>query len=199
MAIPSYIYNLSAGKDLVSVDQILARYLWDQDEAPLPSELSDEKWIRDNNAKGTALEIDKTEYMTQGAGRFVSAANFQFFEDFFESKNLKPGSYDFKSMWNELRPNQKNTLLDENGNVDNSKFRTDVYQYNTGVNSSDYITRAFVFGSTKFQANISDIEFVVNEDGSKELKNLIISPYVGKDDNKDDGENFDFKGGKFFV
>ncbi|MCO6517688.1 MULTISPECIES: hypothetical protein [Snodgrassella] len=71
-------YEVNAGKELVSVDEILARYLWNQKTAPLPSELVDDKWIRDASAEGDALMIDAQEYMTHGGGRFVSAANFEF-------------------------------------------------------------------------------------------------------------------------
>jgi hypothetical protein len=71
-------YEVNAGKDLVSVDEILARYLWNQKTAPSASELVDDKWIRDAGAKGDALTIDANEYMTHGGGRFVSAVDFQF-------------------------------------------------------------------------------------------------------------------------
>ncbi|PIT58054.1 hypothetical protein [Snodgrassella alvi] len=61
-------YEVNAGKDLVSVDEILARYLWNQKTAPSASELIDDKWIRDANAVGKALMIDAQEYMTQRGG-----------------------------------------------------------------------------------------------------------------------------------
>ncbi|PIT08472.1 hypothetical protein BGI30_09420 [Snodgrassella alvi] len=71
-------YEVNAGKELVSVDEILARYLWNQKTAPLHSELVDDKWIRDASAEGDALIINANEYMTHGGGRFVSAADFEF-------------------------------------------------------------------------------------------------------------------------
>ena len=70
-------YKLENGKDLVSVDEILARYLWNQKTAPSPSELVDDKWIRDASAEGDALMIDAQEYMTHDGGRFVSEADFK--------------------------------------------------------------------------------------------------------------------------
>jgi len=51
-------YKLENGKDLVSVDEIFARYLWNQKTAPSPLKLVDDKWIRNTNAKGDALMID---------------------------------------------------------------------------------------------------------------------------------------------
>jgi hypothetical protein len=71
-------YEVNAGKELVSVDEILARYLWNQKTAPSPSELVDDKWVRDANAVGDALMIDAQEYMTQSGGWFVSTADFKF-------------------------------------------------------------------------------------------------------------------------
>ncbi|WP_239350473.1 hypothetical protein [Snodgrassella communis] len=68
-------YDLNAGKDLVSVDEILARYLWNQEAAPLPSELVYDKWISNANDKGDPLIIDANEYMTHGGGRFVTVAD----------------------------------------------------------------------------------------------------------------------------
>ncbi|PIT47757.1 hypothetical protein BHC46_05570 [Snodgrassella alvi] len=67
-------YEVNAGKELVSVDEILARYLWNQETAPSPSELFNAKWIRNAGAKGNALIINAQEYMTHGGGRFVTAA-----------------------------------------------------------------------------------------------------------------------------
>ncbi|WP_257381719.1 hypothetical protein [Snodgrassella alvi] len=38
-------HDVNVGKGLVGVDEILARYLWNQKTAPSPSELFDDKWI----------------------------------------------------------------------------------------------------------------------------------------------------------
>ena len=48
-------YELENWKDLVSVDEILAKYLWNQETAPSPSELVDDKWIRYASAEGDTL------------------------------------------------------------------------------------------------------------------------------------------------
>ncbi|PIT22860.1 hypothetical protein [Snodgrassella communis] len=61
-------YDVNAGKDLVSVDEILARYLWNQETAPSPLELVNAKWIRNAGTKGDALMINAQEYMTHGVG-----------------------------------------------------------------------------------------------------------------------------------
>ena len=174
-------YDVNAGKDLVSVDEILARYLWNQETAPSPSELVDDKWIRDASAKGDALMIDAQEYMTHGGGRFVSAADFELFKNFFSSE-FSAGSYDFISMWNILKPEKP---LDPKISNDEKvkKFTRAISQYEVGIGSSDYLTRAFIFGSTGFTIDFDSIKFVVKADGTKEIQGLKIIPCE---------DNFDF-------
>ncbi|WP_370579852.1 hypothetical protein [Snodgrassella alvi] len=174
-------YDVNAGKDLVSVDEILARYLWNQETAPSPSELVDDKWIRYASAEGDALMIDAQEYMTHGGGRFVSAADFEFFKDFFSSE-FSVGSYDFISMWNILKPKKP---LDPKISNDEKvkKFTRAISQYEIGIGSSDYLTRAFIFGSTSFTIDFDSIKFVVKADGTREIQGLKIIPCE---------DNFDF-------
>ena len=50
-------YELN-GKDLVTVEQILARYLWNQDNAPSTAEKIDDKWIRNSEDLGDTINID---------------------------------------------------------------------------------------------------------------------------------------------
>lgn len=78
-------YELN-GKDLVTVEQILARYIWNQDNAPSDLEKLDDKWIRDLDVLGDALIIDVNEYMKYGAGRFCSAADFSILIHFLRKK-----------------------------------------------------------------------------------------------------------------
>ena len=190
-------YELN-GKDLVTVDQILARYIWNQDNAPSDIEKLDDKWIRDLDVLGDALIIDVNEYMKYGAGRFCSAADFSFFDSFFEEKDIKAGVYDFSSMYPILRPEKKDEIKTK-GVPKQEDFNTAIYQYYIEPGSNDFITRAFVFGSTSFTADLDEIRFVVNEDGSKEIRGLKIYPSKAKEngENSEIEENFDFKGGTF--
>ncbi|KDN12680.1 iron-regulated protein FrpC [Snodgrassella communis] len=177
-------YEVNAGKELVSVDEILARYLWNQKTAPSPSELVDDKWIRDASAEGDALIINAQEYMTHGGGRFVSAVDFKFFRDFFSSE-FSAGSYDFVSMWNKMKTDQIIKSDKDFKNIKDEVFKTSISQYDTAVASSDFVTRAFIFGSTSFTIDFDSIKFVVKEDGSKEIQGLKIIPCE---------DNFDFDG-----
>ncbi|PIT09385.1 hypothetical protein BGI40_09745 [Snodgrassella communis] len=181
-------YEMNAGKDLVSVDEILARYLWNQKTAPSPSELVDDKWIRNANAEGDALIINAQEYMTHGSGRFISAADFGMFKKFFNSeRSLSEGNHDFLSMWkmiyNETIDLCTREGVDKYNKIKNEVFKTAISQYSNGIGSSDYITRAFIFGSTSFTIDFDSIRFVVKADGTREIQGLKIIPCK---------DNFDF-------
>ena len=187
-------YELENGKDLVSVDEILARYIWNQEKAPSRTELIDDKWIRETNAVGEALIIDANEFMCHGGGRFVSAADFGMFEKFFDYKsNILAGNYNFLNMCKLIYKNDKDYKIDESDPDWREKhqyfkdkvFKRHISQYDTGFSASDFITRAFIFGSTSFTIDFDSIEFIVKEDGSKEIRGLKIIP---------NADNFDFEG-----
>lgn len=181
-------YNTKVGKDIISIDEMLSKYLWNQTKAPTPSELNDERFIRENNIKGTPLNIDTNTYMQTGPGRFVSAADVPLFQDFFNA-DLAAGTYTHDEIWKMLRPISK----DEVQNL----YIKDVSQYYTGIGlpdySPDYITRAFIFGSTKFAIDLSQVKYIVNENG-KTIQNVKILPAQLLSDDPKHKENFDFEG-----
>ena len=183
-------YELN-GKDLVTVEQILARYLWNQDNAPSTAEKIDDKWIRNSEDLGDPIIIDANEYMQQGGGRFVSAYEFKMFREFF-SKELKAGSYGFVEMWNMLKPEEEQIKFGDiiSLNAALKQLTKSVSQYTTGIGSNDFVTRAFVFGSTSFTFDYKSIQFIVNPDGTKELRGLKIYPLE---------DNFDFEGGTWYA
>ena len=112
-------YNTKVGKDIISVDEMLSKYLWNQTKAPTPSDLNDERFIRENNVKGTPLNIDTNTYMQTGPGRFVSAADVPLFQDFFNA-DLTPGTYTHAEIWKKLRPTVK---------IVQNSYTKDVSQY----------------------------------------------------------------------
>ncbi|MFE8046225.1 calcium-binding protein [Brenneria goodwinii] len=119
--------------------------------------------------------------MTRGAGRFVNSANFNIVEKFFNT-DIPPGTY------------TKTEMLQRFGHIDPQTGKpTDLYggysvnQIFLGTDDPDYAERAYIWGTTKFKVADS-AEFVVNADGSREIRNFAIVP-SGND-------NFDFKGGK---
>jgi len=177
-------YNTKVGKDIISVDEMLSKYLWNQTKAPTPSDLNDERFIRENNVKGTPLNIDTNTYMQTGPGRFVSAADVPLFQDFFNA-DLTPGTYTHAEIWKKLRPTVK---------IVQNSYTKDVSQYYTGIGSPDYVTRAFIFGSTKFTIDLSQVKYVVSESG-KHIQNVKFLPTQLLSDLPEHKENFDFEGG----
>ena len=177
-------FNTKIGKDIISVDEMLSKYLWNQTKAPSPSELNDDRFIRENNVKGTPLNIDTNTYMQTGPGRFVSAADVPLFQDFFNA-DLTPGTYTHAEIWKKLRPTVK---------IVQNSYTKDVSQYYTGIGSPDYVTRAFIFGSTKFTIDLSQVKYVVSESG-KHIQNVKFLPTQLLSDLPEHKENFDFEGG----
>lgn len=76
---------------LPTAEQVTNKYLYGTEIRP--TDLLDQKIIdhRDNTVENEIL-VDVTEYMVQGPGRFVSSANFEFIEEFFDL-DLAPKIY----------------------------------------------------------------------------------------------------------
>ncbi|WPE82331.1 putative Ig domain-containing protein [Acinetobacter baumannii] len=161
-----------------SIQQIVSQYLWGQKNMPAPSELVDSKWIRDENY--STINIDQYEYMTLGAGRYATVDMFGIFNKFFDAKiiDLPAKNYSFTELVDILYssyPESKRPT--ENSSLGLSQYQMD-------INSADYAQRAYIFGSTSFTANWSEMSFIVNENGSKEIRNLQIMA---------EKDNFDYK------
>ena len=188
-----HYYNTTVGKDLITVDQILSMYLWNQKTAPKPGELNDSKWIRQPNILGSPLKIDLTTYMQEGPGRFVSAADISFLVDFFNHPDIAPRetSYTHAEIWKILRPEKIDDVQE--------LYNIDVSQYTTGIGSHDYLTRAFIFGSSKFTVDFTKIKYKVHQDGTKEISGLRIVPTQLLRSDDIFKENFDFSGGNLLV
>lgn len=116
--------------------------------------------------------LDAVSFMETGAGRFAHASDTSFVQNFLS------GAY------SSLLPPKTYTREELIGNFGFS--RTDfvaVYdQSNYDINSADYALRTYIYGRTSFVIS-SDTQFIVNPDGSREIKNLAMLPQV---------DNFDF-------
>ncbi|WP_051940632.1 hypothetical protein [Stenoxybacter acetivorans] len=183
---PNY-YNINSGKNFITVDEILSMYLWNSKTPPSGSALKDDKWIRDQEKPLVdPLKINAQEYMDYGGGRFVSPADFLIVSDFFNSKkSIKAGTYGFKEIYNDILHREAlNNGTKDKLPEDLNELQFKVKQYTSGIGSSDFITRAFVFGSTSFTLDWDTLAFVVNSDGSREVHNIKIKPVK---------DNFDFE------
>lgn len=145
------------------------------------------------SANRTPVKIDATDYMKNGAGRYATAADFKMLENFFKASNLPARNtpYSFDEIGNKIYGIERFNSW-KNGfysTTPGKGFTVAISQYGIDTSSSDYVERAFIFGSTQVVVTPDDLrklQFFVRPDGSREIRNLRITP-------KDD--NFDFIGG----
>ena len=131
--------------------------------------------------------------MKNGAGRYATAADFKMLENFFKASNLPARNtpYSFDEIGNKIYGIERFNSW-KNGfysTTPGKGFTVAISQYGIDTSSSDYVERAFIFGSTQVVVTPDDLrklQFFVRPDGSREIRNLRITP-------KDD--NFDFIGG----
>lgn len=170
----------------VTIDRVLSHYLWNKSIPPRREDMQSAA----TDANRMPINIDATSYMQNGAGRYASAVDFKMFEKFFTEKNLpaKLQPYSFTEIVDLIY--HKDDAVRIKG-LPNSKngFTVSISQYGIDTSSSDYVERAFIFGSTQVtvtKADIDKLQFFVRPDGSREIRNLRITPK---------NDNFDFIGG----
>jgi Ca2+-binding RTX toxin-like protein len=174
---------------LPSAEKITNLYLYGQET--IPANLADPTVV--NAADRATVSVNTQEYMTSGAGRFVSAASFTLMKEFFDgitlghSDDLAPGTY------------TKQQILEAQGYFDyatGDAVRSASVSFNNllyGIDDADYAERTYIWGTVGF-AVANDVKFVVNEDGSRQVENFSIVPLqVVQADKRED---FDFKGGR---
>ncbi len=172
----------------VTVDRVLSQYLWN---SPIPPK-RENMAASVTSANRTPIKIDAVDYMKNGAGKYASAADFKMFEKFFNEKlpaKVQPYSFDEignqiygKKRFEEIKTSMFNPRTGQG-------FTVSISQYGIDTSSSDYVERAFIFGSTQVtvtQTDIAKLQFFVRPDGSREIRNLRITPK---------NDNFDFIGG----
>jgi Ca2+-binding RTX toxin-like protein len=162
---------------LPTAGQITNLYLYGQEI--VPANLIDQHLI--NSATRTPVEVDVHEYMTIGAGRFVSAFSFDFMRDFFSDASLSPGTYTKQQIFVALGVND----------ADNSVAFNNAFY---GLDDADYAERTYIWGTVGF-AVANDALFVVNSDGSRSVENFAIVPLQIVKNSSESRENFDFIGG----
>lgn len=170
----------------VTIDRVLSHYLWNKSIPPRREDMQSAA----TDANRMPINIDATSYMQNGAGRYASAVDFKMFEKFFTEKNLpaKLQPYSFTEIVDLIYHKDDAVRIKRLPNSKNG-FTVSISQYGIDTSSSDYVERAFIFGSTQVtvtKADIDKLQFFVRPDGSREIRNLRIMP-------KDD--NFDFIGG----
>ena len=172
----------------VTVDRVLSRYLWN---SPIPPK-KENMMASITSANRTPVKIDAVDYMKNGAGKYASAADFKMFEKFFNEKlpsKIQPYSFDEigNQIYGKKRFEEIKTSMFKPGT--GQGFTVSISQYGIDTSFSDYVERAFIFGSTQVVVTPDDLrklQFFVRPDGSREIRNLRITPK---------NDNFDFIGG----
>ncbi|MDO3560208.1 calcium-binding protein [Ralstonia pseudosolanacearum] len=165
---------------LPNAEQVTNRYLYGADKRP--GDMLDPSILNHrDSASENSIPVDAVEYMKSGGGRFVNSANFDWIEKFFNKDiSIEPGVYDLTRIFEMVGS------VDAQSGEKKSYAGYAVNQIYLGTSDPDYAERAYIWGTTKFK--IADgAEFVVNPDGSREIRNFAIVP--------DGDENFDFNGG----
>ena len=170
----------------VTIDRVLSHYLWNKSIPPRREDMQSAA----TDANRMPINIDATSYMQNGAGRYASAVDFKMFEKFFTEKNLpaKLQPYSFTEIVDLIYHKDDAVRIKRLPNSKNG-FTVSISQYGIDTSSSDYVERAFIFGSTQVtvtKADIDKLQFFVRPDGSREIRNLRITPK---------NDNFDFIGG----
>ena len=173
---------------LPTMEQMTSMYLFGTLEKP--NNLLDENLIRPKDLiVDYPVKININEYMTDGPGRFVSAKDFKFLDEFFTksstaSKNLEAGRY------------TKSEIFQIFG-TKSAVVKQSTSEYDDG--KDDLLARAYIWNSVAFMVN-DDAVFVVDENGNRSIENFAIVPNSKdeeqyRDENGKPMDNFDFTGG----
>ncbi|GAA6210906.1 hypothetical protein NBRC116602_06460 [Hyphomicrobiales bacterium 4NK60-0047b] len=157
---------------LNDVKTILNLYLFGQ--ATAPEFLSDR--IRPDNTPGPTIQLNMMDYLTSGAGRYANPARSEAFQTFFNDTTLEDKTYTWDQIQKAL-------------GIGDKSLKFGVSQYSTDVGSADHLWRSFIFGSTGFELDLSNAQFVVNGD-QRSVTNFTL---------KADDDNFDFVSSNAFA
>lgn len=144
-------------------------------------EYADLPLLEINNGTATVpvlkINIDMKDFMENGPGKYVRAAQFEFVQDFLAGNVALPvGTY---------------TRLDlrDNHGFSNSDFTVDFQQYELETDNPDYGWRTYIYNSSAFI--LSDTtQFVVHADGTFSIQNVSVHAL---------NDNFDFESGDWLT
>ena len=133
------------------------------------------------------VEIDAVPYMETGSGRFANGSQFELVERFFDSAAnslLTPGRIYNKT---DLRDALFPTLVFLGSAIEQRNYEDSV---------NDFDERVYIWNSSVFALS-DNVEFVLNTNGTKEIRNFRIEP--NKFSKLNLKENFDFDTANPFV
>ena len=125
------------------------------------------------------ISYNMFDYMTTGGGRFAYPSLFGVVEKFFTTP-LLPSNYTYSYA-------EMASIL--NLHPDGRDRKLSIAQYGTGIGSDDHDDRSFIFGTTGFDLDTTDMTFsIIN--GVKSINGMEV--LAGPD-------NYDFEGGNLAV
>lgn len=162
-----------------TMQEIINLYLYG--EKNIPENLLNPEIVNRPLDATTTINVDMNEFMRYSAGRYVHPANF------LAVRKFLLGEYDSKLSAGTYNTEQ---FFDAIGVPKNPESRSlEVSNYTLDTSSSDYLDRSYVFGSMSFRIN-KDAKFIVEEDGSRYIKNIAVEA---------NNDNFDYKSDNFFA
>ncbi|MDE5083884.1 MAG: hypothetical protein O4859_22710 [Trichodesmium sp. St18_bin1] len=168
----------------VSAKEITNLYLYGQPTTP--SNLENDSLIRDSTVPNIIKEIDTSEFMETGPGRFAVGSQFELVQKFFDPDFAVTSETD-----TEDKIYTKEELAKEFGLSTYGWSTKQSYFLDPDENKQDYIERVYIWNNMSFQISDS-AEFVVTPNGDKFIKNFGVEPRNRQTlDGKPD-ENFDF-------
>jgi hypothetical protein len=119
-----------------------------------------------------------------GAGRFAVGSQFELIRKFFNPDiSISPDTYNKKQINDQILKKDYYGWVMQQLNYEDDKV-------------DDYLERVWIYNTTEFKISDS-AEFVVKEDGTREIRNFAVEPVNNKDEDKTD--NFDLEGGSGFT
>ena len=129
----------------VSAKEITNLYLYGQPTTP--SNLEDDSLIRDSTVPNTIKEIDTSEFMETGPGRFAVGSQFELVQKFFDPDFAVTSETD-----TEDKTYTKEKLAKEFGLSDGYGWSMKQYNFvDSDENNQDYIERVYIWNSMSFQ------------------------------------------------
>jgi hypothetical protein len=194
-------FYLAPGQQLTP-EMVTNLYLYEELTTPNSNELLNSNLIRpelnvpdtaetasdiNSNINLVTVEVDALPYMETGSGRFANGSQFALVKGFLYPGlgiTLNPGVYNKKQINQFIYQNQL------------TSFTANIEQRNYEDNVDDFGERVYTWNSSVFSLP-DDVEFVVNPDLTKEIRNFRIEPNRFPELNLK--ENFDFNTASPFV
>lgn len=125
----------------------------------------------------STLHIDAWSHMTSGPGRYIRPNLFDGVRSLLRETRLTPGQTYTLAQLQALDPTRYSSAA----------FASSVTQYNIDPNSTDFGSRAYIYGSESYRATFSSVSIV---NGKIEIQGLQVAPFA---------DNFNYESSNGFA